>query len=93
MLDPRWLTERRDEIEESCRRRGVRTDLDAAAQAQLDVAAARTALGELNRQRNAHQGAGKRKLGAEEREAHIAEGRRIKQEAAQIETQLAAAEA
>ncbi|MDH5307749.1 MAG: serine--tRNA ligase, partial [Myxococcales bacterium] len=47
----------------------------------------------LNRQRNAHQGAGKRKLGAEEREAHIAEGRRIKQEAAQIETQLAAAEA
>jgi seryl-tRNA synthetase len=93
MLDPRWLTERRDEIAESCRRRGMTVDLDAAAAAQLRVAEARTALGELNRQRNEHQTAGKHRLDAAEREAHVAEGRRIKQQAAALETRVAEAEA
>jgi len=92
MLDPRWLAERRDEIEESCRRRGVRADVAAAAAAQTRVAAARTAVGEINRRRKEHQGAGKRALDAEGREAHVAEGRRIKQELARAETELSEAE-
>ncbi|HEY5656878.1 MAG TPA: serine--tRNA ligase [Myxococcota bacterium] len=93
MLDPRWLVERRDEIEESCRRRGVHVDVAAAAAAQVRVAAARTAVGEINRRRNEHQSAGKRPLGAEEREAHVAEGRSIKQELARAEAELSEAEA
>jgi len=93
MLDPRWLAERRDEIEESCRRRGVRADVAAAAAAQTRVAAARTAVGEINRRRNEHQSAGKRPLDAEVREAHIAEGRRIKQELARAEAELNEVEA
>jgi seryl-tRNA synthetase len=93
MLDPRSLAERRDEIEESCRRRGMKVDVGAAVAAQARVAAGRTALVELNRRRNEHQGAGKGKLDAEAREAHVAEGRRIKAQVAEAETDLAAAEA
>jgi seryl-tRNA synthetase len=91
MLDPRWLVERRDEIAESCRRRGVDVDLDAAVAARERVAARQTELQELNQHRNEHQASGKRKLPPEEREAHVAKGRRIKEEAAAAE--LRAAEA
>jgi seryl-tRNA synthetase len=92
MLDPRWLTERRDEIAESCRRRGVSVDLDAAAAAQARVAALQTELQECNRRRNEHQASGKRKLAPGERDAHVAEGRRIKDEASALEARLAEAE-
>jgi seryl-tRNA synthetase len=92
MLDPRWLAERRDEIEESCRRRGVQADVAAAAAAQTRVAAARTAVGEINRRRKEHQSAGKRALDAEGRETHVAEGRRIKQGLTRAETELSQAE-
>jgi seryl-tRNA synthetase len=93
MLDPRWLAERRDEIEESCQKRGVRADVAAAAAAQKRVAAARTAVGEINRRRREHQDAGKGVLDAEAREAHVAEGRRIKQELGRAEVELNEAEA
>jgi seryl-tRNA synthetase len=93
MLDPRWLAERRDEIEESCRRRGVRADVAAAAAAQTRVAAARTVVGEINRRRKEHQLAGKGPFDAEGREAHVAEGRRLKQELARAEAELSQAEA
>ena len=62
MLDPRILATRRDEIVESCRRRRVTADVDAAIRAQERLAAAQTELGEANRRRNEHQAAGKRKL-------------------------------
>jgi seryl-tRNA synthetase len=88
MLDPRSLATHRDEIAESCRRRGVEADVDAAAAAQERVAALQTELNESNRRRNEHQKAGKRKLSPEEREAHVAEGRRLKEEVAAIEVQL-----
>ena len=92
MLDPRTLAERRDEIVESCRRRGVEADVDAAIAARERVAATQTELGQLNQQRNEHQAAGKRELEPAEREAHGAEGRRLKQAAGRFERALAEAE-
>jgi seryl-tRNA synthetase len=92
MLDPRSLSDRRDEILESCRKRGVRADLDAAIAAQERVAAAQTELGEVGRRRNEHQKAGKRKLSPEEREEHVALGRRLKDELASVEERLREAE-
>ncbi len=91
MLDPRSLAERREEILESCRRRGVRADVDAAIAAQERVAALQTELNEVNRQRNDHQAGAKRGLAPEKPEAHAAEGRRLKAEVARIEKTLAAA--
>ena len=91
MLDPRSLEERRDEIAESCRKRGVSVDVDAAIEAQRALAALQGELNEANRQRNEHQAAGKLKLAPAEREAHTAEGRRLKEAVADIEERLAAA--
>jgi seryl-tRNA synthetase len=88
VLDPRALGERRQEILESCRKRGARVDLDAAVAAYEHVAALQTQLNELNRQRNEHQQSGKGKLPPAEREAHNAEGRRLKDAAAALEQQL-----
>jgi seryl-tRNA synthetase len=93
MLDPRTLAERRAEIVESCRRRGVEVDIDGAIAARERVAAAQTQLGGINQRRNEHQSAGKRKLEPSQREAHVAEGRRLKEEAARLEGALAQAEA
>jgi len=93
MLDPRALSERRDEIIESCRRRGVAADVAGAIAAQERVAAAQTELNERNRQRNEHQASGKQKLVPEEREAHNTEGRRLKEQVGERETALAAAQA
>ena len=92
MLDPRSLEKRRDEIAEACERRGVVVDLDGAIAAQKRVASLQTGLGELNHRKNEHQADARRKLAAEEREAQIAEGRRLKQEGARIEAELARAE-
>ncbi|MDH3686434.1 MAG: hypothetical protein OEP95_09410, partial [Myxococcales bacterium] len=93
MLDPRVLTERRDDILESCRKRGVQVDLDAAIQMQERAAAAQTALNEVGRQRNEHQQSGKQKLSPEAREQHGAEGRRLKEAVAGLESDLAEARA
>jgi len=87
MIDPRSLAERRDDIRESCRRRDVEVDLDAAIAASERVAELQTALNEQNRRRNEHQKSGRR-LGPEEREAHVAEGRRIKEEGTRLEGEL-----
>jgi seryl-tRNA synthetase len=92
VLDPRSLERRRDEIAEACERRGVAVDLDGAIAAQHRVAALQTALGELNRRKNEHQAGGQRKLAPEQREAHAAEGRRLKEEGARLEADLALAE-
>ncbi|MEM7409506.1 MAG: serine--tRNA ligase [Myxococcota bacterium] len=88
MLDPRSLAERRDEILESCRRRGVDADIDAAVAAQAQVVSLQTELNDANRQRNEHQAAGKKKLSPEERETHTQEGRRLKESVAAIEVRL-----
>lgn len=88
MLDPRTLENARDEIAESCRRRGVRADIDDAVARYQRVAALRTELGEINRLRNEHQKSGKRKMEAAEREAHGAEGRELKEQVARIEADL-----
>ncbi len=92
MLDPRTLADRREEALESCRRRGVQADVDGAIAAQERFAAAQTELGEINRRRNEHQSAGKRKLAADEREAHVAEGRRLKEAAAAAEAAVTEAQ-
>lgn len=92
MLDPRSLAERRTEIEESCRKRRVSVDLTVAIAAQEAQTALQTELNECNRQRNEHQKSGKRKLEPAEREAHNAEGRRIKQAVSQLEAKCSAAQ-
>jgi seryl-tRNA synthetase len=88
MLDPKCLVERRDEIAESCRARGLDVDVDAVLAAQKKHNALLTQLGETNRLRNEHQKSGKRKMDDGEREAHVAEGRRFKQQVAETEAQL-----
>jgi len=93
VLDPRSLASRSAEIEESCRRRGSRVDLAAAIAAHERVAALQTSLGEIGRRRNEHQASGKQRLSSEEREAHVARGRGLKEEVASVEKELAAAEA
>ena len=93
MLDPRSLAERRDEIAASIRRRRVRADLDGAIAAYEAVARARGAVDEANRLRNDHQKSGNKKMDAAEREAHVAEGRRLKEEVARHEADLAEGEA
>jgi seryl-tRNA synthetase len=91
MLDPRSLAERRDEIVESCRRRGVAADVDGAVRAQQALAALQTELNLANQRRNEHQAAGQRKLPDAERAAHAARGRELKQHVADLEAKLAAA--
>jgi seryl-tRNA synthetase len=92
MLDPRTLRERRDEIAESCRRRRVTgVDVDAAIALAEHLSSLQNELNEAGRRRNEHQGGGKRKLSPEEREAHTAEGRRLKEEGARLEAEVDAA--
>jgi seryl-tRNA synthetase len=93
MLDPRSLEARREEIAESCRKRGVAVDLDAAIAAHGDVSALQTQLNDVNRERNEHQKGGKGKLVPDAREAHVAEGRRLKEAVAGLETRLGEARA
>jgi seryl-tRNA synthetase len=88
MLDARILEERRDEIVESCRKRRFTADVDAAIAAQQRVAALQTQLNDANRRRNEHQAAGKQKLDAEARQAHVEGGRQLKEEVAGIEAQV-----
>jgi seryl-tRNA synthetase len=88
MLDPRSLSDRRDEIAESCRRRRARVDLDGAITAHELVTKLTTELNGLNQSRNEHQLAGKRKLDPAEREAHTALGRRLKEAVARLEETL-----
>jgi seryl-tRNA synthetase len=91
MLDPRILESRRDEIIASCKHRRVDVDLDAAIDAQQRVAETQTELNGLNQRRNEHQAGGKRKLEATERDAHVAEGRRLKEGVSVLEERLAKA--
>lgn len=93
MLDPRTLQERRDEIVESCEARHIRADVDAAIALQEETNVLRTELNEANRLRNEHQKAGKQKLDEAAREAHTAEGRRLKEEVGEKEEAVRAAEA
>jgi seryl-tRNA synthetase len=92
MLDPRSLAANREEIAESCRRRGVAPDLDGAIAAQERASAVQTQLNESNRRRNEHQADGKKKLSSDEREAHVTEGRRLKEETGALERKLAEAQ-
>lgn len=93
MLDPRSLAERSGEIAESCRRRRSQADVEAAVRLHAEVTARQTELNEANRRRNEHQQAGKRALSPEERQAHAAEGRALKEAVARVESDLASARA
>ncbi len=88
MLDPKTLTDRRDEIAHSCKARGIDVDIDSIARVHREHNLLVTELGDVNRQRNEHQKSGKRKMDADEREAHTAEGRRFKEQVASIEERL-----
>jgi seryl-tRNA synthetase len=92
MLDPRTLSDRRDEIVESCKARHVRADVDAAIALVESTGELRTEMNEANRVRNEHQKAGKKKLSDEEREVHSTEGRRLKDAVSALEGRLRDAE-
>lgn len=92
MLDPRLLEERRDEIVESCRARRCPADVDGTIALVRHANSLRTALNESNRLRNEHQKSGKQKLDPAAREAHTAEGRRLKDAVAEQEEALRLAE-
>ncbi len=92
MLDPRLLEDRRDEIVESCRARHFTADVDGTLALYRSTNVLRTALNEINRQRNEHQKSGKQKLDPDARDAHTAEGRRLKDEVAAREDELRIAE-
>jgi seryl-tRNA synthetase len=93
MLDARALAERRDEIVSNCRKRGVVVDVDAAVAAQARNSELQTELNDRNRARNEHQKSGRKQLSPEEREAHVALGRSLKEQVAEVEAQLADARA
>lgn len=92
MLDPRTLQERRDEVVESCEARRIRANVDGAIALQEQTNVLRSDLNEANRLRNEHQKAGKQKLDDAAREAHTAEGRRLKEEVSVKEDAVRAAE-
>jgi seryl-tRNA synthetase len=93
VIDPRILLERRDDVVDNCRRRGLAVDVDEAVARYREVARLQTELNEANRRRNEHQGAGRRPMQPAEREAHVALGRRLKEEGAALEADLARARA
>jgi len=93
MLDPRMLATRRDEVVRAVRRRGVHADVDLAITLHERLTAAQTAQQEASRQRNEHQAAGKRPLSQAEREAHVAQGRRLKEDVSRLEAEVSAAQA
>ena len=88
MLDARSLSDRRDEIAASIRRRGVRADLDGAIALHAQAATKQHELNETNRRRNEHQERGKKKLTPEERAEHGAEGRALKEAVARVEAEV-----
>jgi len=93
MLDSKHIALRRDEIAESCRKRGLDVDLDSVLSIYDAHNVLVTELGETNRLRNEHQKSGKRKMDDAEREAHTAEGRRFKEQVGEIEAKLRESEA
>jgi len=93
MLDPKSLESRRDEIAESIRKRQARGDVDEAIRAYRAATDQQTALNDANRERNEHQKSGKRKLEPAEREAHNAQGRRLKERVGELEAELRTARA
>ncbi len=88
MLDARSLADRREEIAESSRRRGVKADLEGAIALHAQAATKQHELNETNRRRNEHQERGKRKLEPAEREEHTAEGRALKEAVARVEAEV-----
>jgi seryl-tRNA synthetase len=88
MLNPRSLAERRDEIEDSCRKRRIEVDLEALVTARQQLTELTTAFNQKNQERNQHQKAAKRKMEPSEREAHAATGRQLKEQVAELEGHL-----
>jgi len=93
MLDPKSLESRRDEIAESCRKRRVEADVDDALARYRALNALKTELNEASQKRNAHQKSGKQKMEPEEREAHVAAGRVMKEAVAELEARVKTSQA
>src|SRR5688572_31559310 len=93
MLDPRILSIRRDDVVRAVQRRGVHVDVDAAIVLHERLTAAQTVQQQTSRLRNDHQAAGKAALSQADREAHVAEGRRLKEAVARLDAEVAAAQA
>jgi len=93
MIDPQSLADRREDLLESGRKRGVPVDVDALVALHGGLTALVTEQNETNRQRNEHQKAGKRKMSDEEREAHVTTGRAFKDDLSAIDEKLREAQA
>jgi seryl-tRNA synthetase len=88
MLDRRFIVENADLVKQNCTNRGSKADVDKFVALEADRKAKQTELDELNRQANdVSKSIGKAKDPAE-REDRKAEGRRLRELATAVETQL-----
>jgi seryl-tRNA synthetase len=88
MLDRRFIVEQPELVKQNCVHRGSKADVDKFVALEADRKAKQTELDELNRQANdVSKSIGKAKDAAE-REARKAEGRRLRELATAVETQL-----
>jgi seryl-tRNA synthetase len=88
MLDRRFIVENAEAVKENCRNRGSKADVDKFVALEADRKAKQIELDELNRQANeVSKSIGKAKDPAE-REARKSEGRRLRELATAVETQL-----
>ncbi|HEV2972123.1 MAG TPA: serine--tRNA ligase [Pirellulales bacterium] len=88
MLDRRFIVENAELVKQNCAKRGSKADVDKFVGLEADRKAKQTELDELNRQANdVSKSIGKAKDPAE-REARKTEGRRLREMATTIETQL-----
>jgi seryl-tRNA synthetase len=88
MLDRRFIVENAELVKKNCANRGSKADVNKFIALEADRKAKQTELDELNRQANdVSKSIGKAKVAAE-REARKAEGRRLRELATAVETQL-----
>ncbi len=88
MLDRRFIVEHAELVKQNCANRGSKADVDKFVALEADRKAKQLELDELNRQANdVSKSIGKAKDPAE-REARKAEGRRLRELATAVETQL-----
>ncbi len=88
MLDRRFIVENVELVKQNCANRGSKADVDKFVALEADRKAKQTELDELNRQANDVSKSIGKATDAAEREARKSEGRRLRELATAVETQL-----
>jgi seryl-tRNA synthetase len=88
MLDRRFIVENVELVKQNCAHRGSKADVDKFVALEADRKAKQTELDELNRQANDVSKSIGKATDASEREARKSEGRRLRELATAVETQL-----